>query len=84
MYFLILSPHRTKNKGTKSHLTMHFRRGLLNYYLKLCLMTHPQLLEGLKCESQIENNERARSQGTLPSSQHYRGVEGHAEAPGWD
>jgi hypothetical protein len=32
-------------------------------------MTHPQLLEGLKCESQIENSRRARSQATLPGSQ---------------
>jgi len=31
-------------------------------------MMHSQLLEGLKCESQIENNERVRSRGTLPGS----------------
>jgi hypothetical protein len=47
-------------------------------------MTHSQLLEGLKCESQTENNGRTRNRGTLPSSQHYRGVEGRAGAPGWD
>jgi hypothetical protein len=32
---------------------------------------------------QTENNERARSRGALPSSQHF-GVEGCARAPGWD
>jgi hypothetical protein len=47
-------------------------------------VTHPQLLGGLKCESQTENNGTTRSRGTLPSSQHYRGVEGCAGAPGWD
>jgi hypothetical protein len=48
------------------------------------IVTHSQLLKGLKCESQIENNGRQRSQGTLPGSQHYRGVEGCAGASGWD
>jgi hypothetical protein len=37
-----------------------------------------QLLEGLKCESQTENNERVKSWGTLPGSQHFRKVEGRA------
>ncbi len=37
---------------------------------------YSQLLEGLKCESQIENNGRARTWGTLPGSQHYRGIRG--------
>jgi hypothetical protein len=45
---------------------------------------HSQLLEGLKCESQTENNESTRSRGTLPGSQHYRRVEGCVGAPGWD
>jgi hypothetical protein len=45
-------------------------------------MTHPQFLEGLKCESQTENNGRTRSRGMLPCSQHYRGVEGRAGALG--
>jgi hypothetical protein len=48
------------------------------------MMTHPQLLEGLKSESQTENNIKVRSRGTLPGSQHYRGVEGRAGASGWD
>ncbi len=33
---------------------------------------------------QIENNERAKNQGMLLGSQHFRGVEGHARASGWD
>jgi hypothetical protein len=49
-----------------------------------CFMTYSQLFEGLKCESQTENNKRARSQSTLFGSQHYKGVEGHARALGWD
>jgi hypothetical protein len=47
-------------------------------------MMHSQLLEELKCESQIEDIGRIRSQGTLLGSQHYRGVEGRAGAPRWD
>jgi hypothetical protein len=47
-------------------------------------LTHSQLLEGLKCESQIENSGRVRNWGTFPSSQHFGGVEGCAGAPGWD
>jgi hypothetical protein len=47
-------------------------------------MTRSQLLEGPKCESQIEDSGRARSWGTLFGSQHFRKVEGHARAPGWD
>ncbi len=47
-------------------------------------VTHSQLLEGLKYESQTENNRRVRSGGTLLGSQHFEGVKGHAGAPGWD
>jgi hypothetical protein len=50
----------------------------------MLLLTHSQLLEGPKCESQIENNGKARSWGTLPGSQHLKGVEGRARALGWD
>jgi hypothetical protein len=39
-------------------------------------LTHSQLLEGFKWESQIENIGRMKSRGTLLGSQHYRGVEG--------
>jgi len=48
------------------------------------LVTHSQLLEGLKCESQTENNERVRTRGMLPGLQHFRGVEGRVEALRWD
>jgi hypothetical protein len=47
-------------------------------------LTHSQFLEGFKCESQIENSRRVRNRGTLPGSQHFEGVEGHARIPGWD
>jgi len=47
-------------------------------------LTHSQVLEGLKCESQTENNERVESWGTLLGSQHFGGVEGCVGAPGWD
>jgi hypothetical protein len=47
-------------------------------------VTRSQFLEGLKCESQTKDNGKARSWSTLPSSQHFRGVEGCAGAPGWD
>jgi hypothetical protein len=50
----------------------------------LTKVTHSQLFKGLKCESQIENNGRARSRGTFPGSQHFGGVEGRVGAPGWD
>jgi hypothetical protein len=42
-------------------------------------LTRSQLLEGLKCESQIENNGRGRSWDTLPGSQNFRRVKGRAE-----
>ncbi len=45
-------------------------------------LTHPQLLAGLKCESQIENSRRTRSRSMFPGSQHYRRVEGRARALG--
>jgi hypothetical protein len=48
------------------------------------LLMHPQLLAGLKCESQTENNIKTRNWSTFPGSQHYRGVKGHAGAPGGD
>jgi len=47
-------------------------------------MMRSQLLEGLKGESQVENNGRARSGGTLLGSQHFGGVEGRVGASGWD
>jgi hypothetical protein len=47
-------------------------------------LTCSQFLKELKCESQIGNNRRTRSRGTLFDSQHFGGVEGRAGAPGWD
>jgi hypothetical protein len=41
---------------------------------------HSRLLEGLECEFQTENNGRIRSRGTLLGLQHFKRVEGHAEA----
>jgi hypothetical protein len=45
-------------------------------------LTHPQLLKRLKSESQTENNERAKSQGTLPGSQHYKEGRGACQSSG--
>jgi len=47
-------------------------------------MTHSPLFEGFKCESQIENNEKVRSRGMFPGSQHFGAVKGRVGAPGWD
>jgi len=44
-------------------------------------MTHLNILERLKCEFESENNKR-RSWGTLPSSQHFKGKRGMLEL--WD
>jgi hypothetical protein len=53
------------------------------YFFEL-RMTHSQLLEGPKSESQIEDNGKTRSRGMLLGLQHFRRVEGRAGAPGWD
>jgi hypothetical protein len=65
---------------------IHYENILKTYliYFKIYLMMHSQLLEGLKCESQIENNERIKNRGTLPDLQHFGGVEGCARARRWD
>ncbi len=39
----------------------------------------PNSLKDPKCESQTENNEKARSWCTLPGLQHFGGVEGVLE-----
>ncbi len=67
---------KTKDDLSSSYF-LHLSRGLFRLWDVACLgdyMTHSQLLEGLKCESQTKNNGRARSRGTLPGSQHYRRV----------
>jgi hypothetical protein len=45
-------------------------------------MTHPQLLEGLKEESQIEDNGKRKGVGARSLTRSTRGVEGRAGAPG--
>jgi hypothetical protein len=71
----------TKYKnGHALHVAYHGTKLLCN----LGNVTHPQLLVGLKCESQTENNGRTRSRNMFPASQHYRGLKGRAGAPGWD
>jgi hypothetical protein len=61
-----------------------FVRYLRHFQVHNQKMTHSQLLERLKCESQIENNRRVRNRGTFLGSQHFGGVEGHAGTPRWD
>jgi hypothetical protein len=46
------------------------------------LLTHPQLLEGLKEESQVENNGKREGVGAHSLTRSTKGVEGHARAPG--
>jgi hypothetical protein len=45
-------------------------------------MTHPQLLEGLKEESQVEDNGKREGVGARSLTRITRGVEGRAGAPG--
>ncbi len=45
-------------------------------------MTHPQLLEGLKEESQVEDNGKREGIGACSLIRSTRGVEGRAGAPG--
>jgi hypothetical protein len=46
------------------------------------LMTHPQLLEGLKKEFQVEDNEKREGVGAHSLTRSTRKVEGRARAPG--
>jgi hypothetical protein len=45
-------------------------------------MTHPQLLEGFKKESQVEDNGKREGVGARSLIRSTRGVEGRARAPG--
>jgi len=54
----------------------------LNTFGSKVFLTHSQLLEGLKCESQTENNGKVRSRGTILGLQHFGGVRRRAEALG--
>jgi hypothetical protein len=44
----------------------------------------PNSLKDPNVSPKIEYNIKARSRGTLPGSQHLKGVEGRAGASGWD
>jgi hypothetical protein len=44
-------------------------------------MTHPQLLEGLKEESQVEDSRKREGVGARSLTRSTRGVEGRAGAP---
>ncbi len=57
-----------------------FKLGCQQFVKLGMLLTHSQFLEGFKCESQIKNSRRIKSRGTLPNSQHFRGVKEHVEA----
>ncbi len=54
------------NEKIKIHLN-----GCQWFFFQGSLMTHYQLFERLKCESQTENNGKVRSWGTLLSSHHF-------------
>jgi hypothetical protein len=45
-------------------------------------VTHPQLLEGLKEESQVEDNGKREGVGARSLTRSTKGVEGRAGAPG--
>jgi hypothetical protein len=45
---------------------------------------HPQLLEGLKEESQVEDNKKGKGVGARSLTRSTRGAEGHAGASGLD
>ncbi len=72
-----LQPKRNNKQHITCQMTTLGKKGAL-------IVTHPQFLTGLKCESQTENSGRTRSRSTFPGSQHYRGVEGRAGVPEGD
>jgi hypothetical protein len=53
------------SKGYRLNDLISIRNNLTNHGDDV---THPQLLVGLKCESQTENNERTRSRSAFPGS----------------
>jgi hypothetical protein len=52
---------------------------MYNKHILLLMMTHSQLLEGLKKWVQVHDNGRGRSWGTFLSSQHFEGYRGVLE-----
>jgi hypothetical protein len=75
--FLVIANEVTSIMGNQQWISVHVY--VAKYYL-----THSQLFEGPKSESQTEYRRKGRSRGTLLGSQHFRRVEGHAGALGWD
>jgi len=67
--------------ATVAHLCIFFQ---LKHARGRPRLTHSQMLEGFRCESQIKNNGKVRSRGTLPNSQHFSGVEVRARTLGWN
>jgi hypothetical protein len=51
--------------------------------MAIAIVTHPQLLEGLKCESKWKTAEE-KGVGTRSLAHNTWGVEGRVGAPGWD
>jgi len=60
------------NEFFNEKFTIHLN-GCQWFFFQGSLMTHCQLLERFKCESQTENNGKIRSRGTLLNSQHFEG-----------
>jgi hypothetical protein len=52
--------------------------------INLLVLTHPQLFEGLKEESQIEDSRKGEGVEARSLTRNTRGVEGRAGAPGLD
>jgi hypothetical protein len=56
---------------------------IVNYFtLRYLQLAHPQLLEGLKEESQVEDSGKREGVGARSLTRNTRGVEGRARAPG--
>jgi hypothetical protein len=54
------------------------------FLMLMLLLTHPQLFEGLKEESQVENNGKGEGVGARSLTRSTRGVEGRAGVLGLD
>ncbi len=50
--------------------------------MNLAFLTHPQLLEGFKEESQVEDNGKREGVEARSLTRNTRGIEGRAGAPG--
>jgi hypothetical protein len=77
------------NKPQVFHRLTRWFLLFLDYYFKIVYKPGrswraPKSLGRLKLSLNIETTERLKIRGTLPSSQHFRGVEGCAGALEWD